>query len=228
MNDLRGRIVVQTDGQLKTGRDVAIAALLGAEEFGFATAPLVVMGCIMLRKCHLNTCPVGIATQDPELRKSFAGKPEHVINYFFFVAEQLRRSWPSSASAPSTRWSAASTSSTAARPSSTGKRVASTSAICCTSRASPKASLPIAVRPRTMASSMPWTTPLNLAGRPSRQDACEIHLPIRNSNRTVGAMLSYEIAPQHGEDGLPDDTIKIRFEGSAGQSFAAFLSRASR
>ena len=89
-NDLRGRIVVQTDGQLKTGRDVAIACLLGAEEFGFATAPLVVMGCIMLRKCHLNTCSVGIATQDPELRKRFAGQPEHVINYFFFVAEQLR------------------------------------------------------------------------------------------------------------------------------------------
>src|SRR5207247_3898233 len=91
MNDLRGRIVVQTDGQLKTGRDVAIACLLGAEEFGFATAPLIVMGCIMLRKCHLNTCSVGIATQDPELRKKFAGQPEHVINFFFFVAEQVRQ-----------------------------------------------------------------------------------------------------------------------------------------
>ena len=91
MNDLRGRIVVQTDGQLKTGRDVAVACLLGAEEFGFATAPLITMGCIMLRKCHLNTCSVGIATQNPELRKQFAGKPEYVINYFFFVAEQLRR-----------------------------------------------------------------------------------------------------------------------------------------
>src|SRR5918992_753039 len=90
LNDLRGRIVVQTDGQLKTGRDVAIACLLGAEEFGFATAPLIVMGCIMLRKCHLNTCSVGIATQDPELRKRFAGKPEHLVNYFMFVAEELR------------------------------------------------------------------------------------------------------------------------------------------
>ena len=90
MNDLRGRIVVQTDGQLKTGRDVAIACLLGAEEFGFATAPLVTLGCIMLRKCHLNTCSVGIATQDPELRKKFAGKPEYVVNYFYFVAEHLR------------------------------------------------------------------------------------------------------------------------------------------
>src|SRR5439155_2494822 len=91
MNDLRGRIVVQTDGQLKTGRDVAIACLLGAEEFGFATAPLIVMGCIMLRKCHLNTCSVGIATQDPEMRKQFAGQPEHVINFFFFVADQMRQ-----------------------------------------------------------------------------------------------------------------------------------------
>ena len=91
MNDLRSRIRVQTDGKLQTGRDVVIAALLGAEEFGFATAPLVAMGCIMLRKCHLNTCPVGIATQDPELRKKFAGKPEHVINYFFFIAEQVRQ-----------------------------------------------------------------------------------------------------------------------------------------
>src|SRR5438094_7215996 len=91
MNDLRGRIRVQTDGKLQTGRDVVIAALLGAEEFGFATAPLVAMGCIMLRKCHLNTCSVGIATQDPALRKKFAGQPEHVINFFFFIAEQVRQ-----------------------------------------------------------------------------------------------------------------------------------------
>ncbi len=90
MNDLRSRIRVQTDGKLQTGRDVAIAALLGAEEFGFSTAPLVAMGCIMMRKCHLNTCPVGIATQDPELRKKFQGTPEHVINFFFFIAEQVR------------------------------------------------------------------------------------------------------------------------------------------
>ncbi|MFN5810235.1 MAG: glutamate synthase-related protein, partial [Burkholderiales bacterium] len=90
LNGLRGRIRVQTDGQMKTGRDVAIGALLGADEFGFATAPLVVEGCIMMRKCHLNTCPVGVATQDPLLRKKFAGKPEHVVNYFFFIAEEVR------------------------------------------------------------------------------------------------------------------------------------------
>ena len=91
LNRLRGRIRVQADGQMKTGRDVAIGALLGADEFGFATAPLVVEGCIMMRKCHLNTCPVGVATQDPVLRKKFAGKPEHVVNYFFFVAEEVRQ-----------------------------------------------------------------------------------------------------------------------------------------
>ena len=91
LNDLRGRIRVETDGQMKTGRDVAIAALLGAEEFGFATAPLIVEGCIMMRKCHLNTCPVGIATHDPALRKKFAGQPEHIVNFFFFVAEELRQ-----------------------------------------------------------------------------------------------------------------------------------------
>src|SRR5207248_6181339 len=91
LNDLRSRVVLQTDGKLKTGRDVAIAALLGAEEFGFSTAPLVAMGCIMMRKCHLNTCPVGIATQDPALRKKFTGQPEHVINFFFFIAEQVRQ-----------------------------------------------------------------------------------------------------------------------------------------
>src|SRR5204863_4224760 len=90
MNDLRGRVRLQTDGQLKTGRDVAVAAMLGADEFGFATAPLIVEGCVMMRKCHLNTCPVGIATQDPELRARFAGQPEHVVNYFFFVAEEVR------------------------------------------------------------------------------------------------------------------------------------------
>src|ERR671930_789537 len=91
MNDLRSRIRIQTDGKLQTGRDVVIAALLGAEEFGFATAPLVAEGCIMLRKCHLNTCSVGVATQDPVLRKKFSGKPEHVVNYFFFVAEEARQ-----------------------------------------------------------------------------------------------------------------------------------------
>ena len=108
MNDLRSRVRLQTDGQIKTGRDVVIACLLGAEEFGFATAPLITLGCIMMRKCHLNTCPVGIATQDPELRKKFAGQPEHVVNYLFMVAEEAGRSWPSWASARSTRWSAAS------------------------------------------------------------------------------------------------------------------------
>jgi glutamate synthase (NADPH/NADH) large chain len=105
-NKLRGRIAVQVDGGLRTGRDVVIGALLGADEFGFSTAPLIAAGCIMMRKCHLNTCPVGVATQDPVLRKRFKGKPEHVINYFFFVAEEVREIMAAWATAPSTRWSA--------------------------------------------------------------------------------------------------------------------------
>ncbi len=107
LNDLRSRVILQTDGGLKTGRDVVIAALLGAEEFGFATAPLITLGCIMMRKCHLNTCPVGVATQDPELRAKFAGKPEHVVNYLFMVAEDVRQWMASLVSDPSTKWSVA-------------------------------------------------------------------------------------------------------------------------
>src|SRR5207248_1688978 len=127
LNRLRGRIAVQVDGQMKTGRDVAIGAILGADEFGFATAPLVVEGCIMMRKCHLNTCPVGVATQDPVLRRKFEGKPEHVVNYFFFVAEEVRELMRSLAYA---RWMTSSVAAsfwTCARASSTGRRVASTS-----------------------------------------------------------------------------------------------------
>ena len=128
MNDLRDRITVQTDGQLKTGRDVVVAALLGAEEFGFATAPLIAMGCIMMRACHLNTCPVGIATQDPELRKRFQGKPEHVVNYFFFVAEEVRQLMAQLGLPHASRTSSA--APTCSRPtprSTTGRRAASTS-----------------------------------------------------------------------------------------------------
>jgi len=134
LNRLRARIRVQADGQMKTGRDVVIGALLGADEFGFATAPLVVEGCIMMRKCHLNTCPVGVATQDPELRKKFSGKPEHVVNYFFFIAEEVRQIMAQLASASSTTWSVAPTCSTPARASNTGRPRAWTSAACSRSR----------------------------------------------------------------------------------------------
>ena len=127
LNQLRDRIVVQVDGQLKTGRDVVVAALLGAEEFGFATAPLVVMGCVMMRVCHLNTCPVGIATQDPELRKTFTGKPEFVQTFFRFIAEEVRELMAQPRrSARSTRWSAVPSASTSRRRPSTGRRAGST------------------------------------------------------------------------------------------------------
>ena len=159
MNDLRGRIRVQTDGKLQTGRDVAIAALLGAEEFGFSTAPLVAMGCIMMRKCHLNTCPVGIATQDPVLRAKFQGTPENVINFFFFIAEQVRELHGADGLPhASTRWWAASTCWTRARPSSTGRPRASTFRPSCTIRRCPAASRAAACRRRITASTRRSTT----------------------------------------------------------------------
>ena len=226
MNDLRGRIRVQTDGKLQTGRDVAIAALLGAEEFGFATAPLVAMGCIMMRKCHLNTCPVGIATQDPALRAKFQGQPEHVINFFFFIAEQVRAvhgaAW---ASAPSTRWSAASTCWTRARPSTTGRPRASTSPPSSTTRKMPTRIARRCVQKQDHGLDQALDYKLIDHAREALENRTpiEIKLPIRNVHRTVGAMLSGEIARRYGSAGLPDDTIHFHFTGSAGQSFGAFL-----
>ncbi len=225
LNDLRGRIVVQTDGQLKTGRDVAVACLLGAEEFGFATAPLIVMGCIMLRKCHLNTCSVGIATQDPELRKKFRGQPEHVINYFFFVAEELREIMAKlgfrtvnemvgrvdrlDARQAVDHWKAKGLDFSALlhRPD-----VPDSVATYC--RESQDHGMEGALDNRLIE-----------MGRRSIETGLPtlIELPIRNSNRAVGAMLSYEVTKRFGDEGLPDDTIKINLRGSAGQSFAAFM-----
>ncbi len=225
LNDLRGRIVVQTDGQLKTGRDIAIACLLGAEEFGFATAPLITLGCIMLRKCHLNTCSVGIATQDPELRKQFAGQPEHVINYFFFLAEQLReviaglgfrtveemvgRVDMLEGKKAVEHWKARGIdfSSLLHRP-----------------------TVPSGVATH-QCQEQDHHLELALDAKLAylARDAIEhrrpvsIGMSIRNWNRSVGATLSSEVALRYGEDGLPDDTIELNFHGSAGQSFAAFL-----
>ena len=227
MNDLRGRIVVQTDGQLKTGRDVAIACLLGAEEFGFATAPLIVMGCIMLRKCHLNTCSVGIATQDPELRKKFAGRPEHVINYFFLVAEQLREIMASlgfrtvnemvgrvdllDARHAVEHWKARRLdfSSLLHRPDV------------------PDGVATYHCREQDHALEKAMDHKLLERSRESLKSKTpvRIDLPISNPNRTVGAMLSHEVARRYGDEGLPADTVRINLTGSAGQSFAAFLSK---
>ena len=231
-NDLRSRIVVQTDGQLKTGRDVAIAAMLGAEEFGMATSALIVSGCIMLRKCHLNTCSVGIATQDPELRKNFAGEPEHLVNYFNFVAEDLRLIMAElgfrtvnemigrvdlleSAGAESTgdvdNWKIKGID--LSRLLSLAPRSDEVGVYC---QQQQDHGLEQALDHQLIALAQEAL---------KRQQPVNINLPIRNSNRTVGAMLSGKIAKKWGEEGLPPGTININFTGSAGQSFAAFLSK---
>ena len=231
-NDLRSRIVVQTDGQLKTGRDVAIAAMLGAEEFGMATSALIVSGCIMLRKCHLNTCSVGIATQDPELRKKFAGEPEHLVNYFNFVAEDLRLIMAAlgfrtvnemigrvdlleSAEAESAgdvdNWKVKGID--LSRLLSLAPRSDEVGVYC---RQEQDHGLEQALDHQLIALAQDAL---------ERQKPVNINLPIRNSNRTVGAMLSGKIAKKWGEEGLPPGTININFTGSAGQSFAAFLAK---
>jgi len=227
MNDLRSRIRVQTDGKLQTGRDVAIAALLGAEEFGFATTPLIAMGCIMMRKCHLNTCSVGIATQDPELRKKFQGQPEHVINFFFFIAEQVRQYMAEmgfstmdemvgrvdmlDAEQAVAHWKGRGLDFSAILynppvPSRVARR--------CVHKQNH--GLDGILDHQLVEHSLDALLSLS---------SVEINLPIRNVHRSVGTMLSGEIARRYGSAGLPDDTIRIHLSGSAGQSFGAFLAK---
>jgi glutamate synthase domain-containing protein 3 len=227
MNDLRSRTRLQTDGKLATGRDVAIAALLGAEEFGFSTAPLISMGCIMMRKCHLNTCPVGIATQDPDLRRKFGGAPEYVINYFFFVAEELRgimarlgfrtvdemvgRVDMLDMRDAIEHWKAKGLDFTEIFhnpevPSRVGRR--------CLVRQDHGIEQALDHKLLDLAKDTLET------GAP-----VEFKMPVRNVHRTVGAMLSGEVARRYGSAGLADDTIKFEFTGSAGQSFGAFLAK---
>jgi glutamate synthase domain-containing protein 3 len=227
MNDLRGRIRVQTDGKLQTGRDVVIAALLGAEEFGFATTPLVAMGCIMMRKCHLNTCPVGIATQDPVLRAKFQGQAEHVINFFFFIAEQVRQYMA--------QMGFRTFNEMVGRVDMLEQRKAvdhwkakglDFSAIL----HSPQVPARIARRciqsqDHGLHQALDYKL-IELAGEAiQNRTPIELKLPIRNVHRTVGAMLSGDIARRYGSVGLPDDTIRFEFAGSAGQSFGAFLAK---
>jgi glutamate synthase (NADPH/NADH) large chain len=227
LNRLRGRIAVQVDGQLKTGRDVVIGAILGADGFGFSTAPLVVEGCIMMRKCHLNTCPVGIATQDPVLRRKFEGKPEHVINYFFFVAEEARELMAKlgirkfndligRTDLLDTRkgighWKA--------------RGLDFSKIFCIPQMPADVARYNIEKQDHGLEKALDHRL-IELA-KPALQrgEKVTIEMPIRNINRTVGTMLSGEIAKRYGHDGLPDDTIHIRFAGSAGQSFGAFLAK---
>jgi glutamate synthase (NADPH/NADH) large chain len=225
LNNLRDRIVVQTDGQLKTGRDVVIAALLGAEEFGFATAPLVVSGCIMMRVCHLDTCPVGVATQNPELRKRFTGKPEFVETFFEYIAEEVREILASlgfktlleavghveylDTKRAVDHWKASGLD------------------------LSPLLTRPDVVSPLHNTSAQNHGLDAALDNQLialseaalSNKELVRIDLPVRNVNRTVGTMLGAEITRKHGGAGLPDDTIDVTLHGSAGQSLGACIPR---
>ena len=227
LNDLRDRIVVQVDGQLKTGRDVMIAALLGAEEFGFATAPLVVMGCVMMRVCHLDTCPVGVATQNPELREKFTGRPEFVVNFFEFIAEEVRALLASlgfrsiaeaigrvellDVAGAVEHWKASGLDLSPVlylppvEPSTPRRR-----------RVEQDHGLDLALD----------QTLIGLAdGALTTGRSVTIDIPIRNTNRTVGTLLGSEVTRRYGAEGLPDDTIVVSFTGSAGTSFGAFVPR---
>ncbi|MDI6750247.1 MAG: glutamate synthase large subunit [Rhodocyclaceae bacterium] len=227
LNRLRGRIRVQVDGQMKTGRDVVIGALLGADEFGFATAPLVVEGCIMMRKCHLNTCPVGVATQDPVLRRRFSGQPEHVVNYFFFVAEEVRQLMAEMGirkfddligradlldmKKGIDHWKARGLDFSRifympAMPAEVARHHCE-------------------IQDHGIERALDHT--LIAKARPALEHGKKvvIETAVKNRNRTVGTMLSHEVAKRYGHAGLPDDTIHIRMKGTAGQSFGAFLAR---
>ncbi len=227
MNNLRDRIVVQVDGQLKTGRDVVVAALMGAEEFGFATAPLVVSGCVMMRVCHLNTCPVGVATQDPELRKNFTGKPEFVENFFRFIAEEVREYMAQlgfrtmeemighverlNFKPAVDHWKAEGLDYSGilyqpdVPPGAPRRRVTS--------------------QQHSLDQALDNELIVQCRNALERRTPVSLRLPIRNGHRAVGTMLGSEVTRRYGGEGLPDDTITCRFTGSAGQSFGAFVPR---
>ncbi|MEX2559679.1 MAG: glutamate synthase-related protein, partial [Pirellulales bacterium] len=224
-NNLRGRIIVQTDGQLRTPRDVAIATLLGAEEWGIASAALVTLGCIMMRKCHLNTCPVGIATQDAELRKKFAGKPEYVINFFFMLAEGLREIMASLGFRTINEMVGRVDRLDTRKAISHWKaRGLDFSAILHKPEAPPHVKTYCAEpQDHGIEQSLDVTQLLDLC-RPALEHGTPVHhrLPIRNVHRTVGTILSSEITRKYGPRGLPEDTIQLDFRGTAGQSLMAF------
>ena len=226
-NDLRGRIRVQTDGQMRTGRDIAIAALLGAEEFGFATAPLIVLGCVMMRKCHKNTCPVGVATQDPRLRKRFTGKADYLVNYFHFVAEEMRtimaqlgfrtvdemvgRADLLKLKEDISHWKA--------------EKLDLSGIFYRASTDSPAAVRNVCTQDHGIKDILDRKLIDEAADALENRKQVKAEFDIRNTDRTTGTMLSGEIAQRYGHEGLPDDTISFDFRGSAGQSFAAFLAR---
>jgi len=224
LNGLRGRVVLQADGQMKTGRDVAFAALLGAEEFGFATAPLVASGCIMMRKCHLNTCPVGIATQDPVLRRRFTGTPEHVINYFFFVAEELRTIM-AQLGFRSIEEMVGHTECVRPRVSTHrhAKHLSFAKVLAPSASTGPLHN----VEEQDHGLAAVLDRQLIRAAQPAldTQATVRTHVTLKNSDRAVGAMLGGEISRRCGAGGLPEDTILISAQGTAGQSFGAFVPR---
>jgi glutamate synthase (ferredoxin) len=228
LNRLRDRITVQTDGQLKTGRDVVIAALLGAEEYGFATAPLVVMGCIMMRVCHLDTCPVGIATQNPKLRERFTGQAEHVVNFFRFIAQEVRELMAQlgfrTLDEMIGRADLLDFNHAIAHYKARGLDF---SRIFHRPEIGPDVAVrKIVPQDHGIEQTLDWTT-LVPACSPAleRREPVSLAFPIRNTDRTTGTILGSELTRRFGGDGLPDDTIRIHFNGSAGQSFGAFLPR---
>jgi glutamate synthase (NADPH) large chain len=225
LNRLRSRIRVQADGQMKTGRDVVIGALLGADEFGFATAPLVVEGCIMMRKCHLNTCPVGVATQDPELRKKFAGKPEHVVNFFFFVAEEAREIMAQLGIRKFDdligRVDLLDTRKGIDNWKTHGLDFSKIFAAPAVPADVPR--YQVLTQDHGLSNALDHILIEKSEPALERGEKVSFIVPVKNVNRTVGAMLSGEIAQRYGHAGLPDDTIHIQLNGTAGQSFAAFL-----
>ena len=226
MNDLRSRVVLQTDGQIKTGRDIAIAALLGAEECGFATSALIAVGCVMMRKCEKNTCPVGVATQDPRLRAKFTGKPEHVVNFMRFLAEDLRRVMAQlgfrryeemvgrvdllDVDEAVRQWKATGVDLSALLAPARSPR-ADTSVVCCIPQ---DHGIDAVLDRRLIEEALPAI---------EQREPVRIQTPVRNTDRATGTMLSHEIAKRYGLTGLPDNTIHIMLTGSAGQSLGAWL-----
>jgi glutamate synthase (NADPH/NADH) large chain len=225
MNNLRSRIAVQVDGGMRTGRDVVIGALLGADEFGFATAPLIVEGCIMMRKCHLNTCPVGVATQDPELRKRFTGKPEHVVNYFFFVAEEIRELMAKLGFRKLDDMIGQSQYLNMRRAINHWKAQGlDFSRILHKPEAGPGVGIyHTEVQNHGLDRALDNKLIELSQAALDNKTPVQIDLPVKNINRTVGTMLSGEVAKRYGHAGLPEDTVSITLHGTAGQSFGAFV-----
>lgn len=226
LNDLRGRIVLQTDGQIKTGRDVAIACLLGAEEWGFATTPLIALGCTMMRKCHLNTCPVGVATQDPELRKKFAGKPEHVVNFFHYVAEEVRTIMASlglrNINEMCGRTDLLVVNDSLRNPKTLNLDLSPILTPAHKLREG-AATHNIIKQNHILSTRLDYRFIEEAAASFQKKQPTLLFANVVNTDRTIGTTLSYEISKKFGENGLPPDTIRIMLKGSSGQSLGAFL-----